>query len=168
MYLSLFSYFNSSLTKRFFSSVSQGHPITCTVCVSLLVLCYGSGVNYGQILNTFFLRKKGKYFLNILNDNHIELIFMKFTKCSNIRVSNSGSVIEWNIFDIIMTFWISNWLVMWENLSAVKRVWFYDNIFLILNTGTKYVRFMKQTAFWRVKNGEYVPCLKYSVPIFVE
>jgi len=36
------------------------------------------------------------------------------------------------------------------------------------NTGTKYVRFMKQTAFWRGKNGEYVPCLKYSVPIFVE
>jgi len=27
---------------------------------------------------------------------------------------------------------------------------------------------MKQTAFWREKNGEYIPCLKYSVPIFVE
>ena len=36
------------------------------------------------------------------------------------------------------------------------------------NTGTKYVRIMKQTAFWRGKNGEYIPCLKYSVPIFVE
>ena len=37
------------------------------------------------------------------------------------------------------------------------------------NTGTKYVRIMKQTAFWREKkNGEYIPCLKYSVPIFVE
>ena len=36
------------------------------------------------------------------------------------------------------------------------------------NTGTKYVRFMKQTAFWRGKNGEYIPRLKYSVPIFVE
>ena len=35
------------------------------------------------------------------------------------------------------------------------------------NTGTKYVRIMKQTAFWK-KNGEYTPCLKYSVPIFVE
>ena len=49
-------------------------------------------------------------------------------------------------------------------------------IFLILshavynvnNTGTKYVIIMKQTAFWREKNGEYIPCLKYSVPIFVE
>jgi len=36
------------------------------------------------------------------------------------------------------------------------------------NTGTKYVRIMKQTAFWREKNGEYIPCLKYSVPILVE
>ena len=36
------------------------------------------------------------------------------------------------------------------------------------NTGTKQVRIMKQTAFWRGKNGEYTPCLKYSVPIFVE
>jgi hypothetical protein len=29
-------------------------------------------------------------------------------------------------------------------------------------------RIMKKTAFWRGKNGECVPCLKYSVPIFVE
>jgi len=37
------------------------------------------------------------------------------------------------------------------------------------NTGTKYVRIMKKkTEFWRGKNGEYTPCLKYSVPIFVE
>ena len=36
------------------------------------------------------------------------------------------------------------------------------------NTGTKQVRIMKQTAFEREKNGEYTPCLKYSVPIFVE
>ena len=35
-------------------------------------------------------------------------------------------------------------------------------------TGTKYVRIMKQTAFCREKNREYIPCLKYSVPIFVE
>jgi len=37
------------------------------------------------------------------------------------------------------------------------------------NTGTKYVRIMKQTAFWREKKpGEFVSCLKYSVSIFVE
>jgi len=34
------------------------------------------------------------------------------------------------------------------------------------NTGTKYFRIMKQTAF--KENGEYIPCLKYSVPKFVE
>jgi hypothetical protein len=36
------------------------------------------------------------------------------------------------------------------------------------NTGTKYVRIMKQTAFRRGKKGGYIQCLKYSVPIFVE
>ena len=36
------------------------------------------------------------------------------------------------------------------------------------NTGTKYFIIMKQTAFCREKNGEYITCLKYSVPIFVE
>jgi len=36
------------------------------------------------------------------------------------------------------------------------------------NTGTKYVRIMKQTAFGRGKKGEYMPCLKYSVPILLE
>ena len=36
------------------------------------------------------------------------------------------------------------------------------------NTGTKQVSIIKQTAFWREKNGEYRACLKYPVPIFVE
>jgi len=27
---------------------------------------------------------------------------------------------------------------------------------------------MKQTAFWREKNEEYIPCSKYSVRLFVE
>jgi hypothetical protein len=36
------------------------------------------------------------------------------------------------------------------------------------NTGTKYVRIMKQTAFLKDKDGEYIPCLKYSVPLFDE
>ena len=36
------------------------------------------------------------------------------------------------------------------------------------NTGTEYVRIMKQTAFWRWKDGEFIPWLKYSVPIFFE
>jgi len=36
------------------------------------------------------------------------------------------------------------------------------------NTGTKYVRIMKQNAFLREKNGDYTAFLKYLVPIFVE
>jgi hypothetical protein len=36
------------------------------------------------------------------------------------------------------------------------------------NTGTKYVRIIKQTEFLRGKDGEYIPCLKYPVTIFVE
>jgi hypothetical protein len=36
------------------------------------------------------------------------------------------------------------------------------------NTGTKYVRIMKQTAIEEEKIGEFTPCLKYAVPIFVE
>ena len=35
------------------------------------------------------------------------------------------------------------------------------------NTGTKYVIIMKQIAFWRGKEGECIPCLKYSVPILL-
>jgi hypothetical protein len=36
------------------------------------------------------------------------------------------------------------------------------------NTGTKYVRIMKKMRFEEKINGEYIPCLKYSEPIFVE
>jgi hypothetical protein len=38
----------------------------------------------------------------------------------------------------------------------------------VVNKGTKYVRIMKQTAFLRGKDGEYIRCLKFSVAIFVE
>ena len=45
----------------------------------------------------------------------------------------------------------------------------YHTLYIKLNNkGTKYLRIKKQTAFLREKNGEYIPCLKYSVPIFVE
>jgi len=33
------------------------------------------------------------------------------------------------------------------------------------NTGTKYVRIMKQTAFSRGKKGEYIPCLTFGAGI---
>jgi len=41
-------------------------------------------------------------------------------------------------------------------------------IWNVNNTGMKEVSIVKQTAFWREKNGEYRACLKYSVPIVVE
>jgi len=36
------------------------------------------------------------------------------------------------------------------------------------NTGKKYVRIMKQTAFWRGKKRRVYTIFKYSVPLFVE
>ena len=57
-----------------------------------------------------------------------------------------------------LTFWRRNY---YFNFST-------PCIWNVNNTGTKYVRIMKQTAFWRGKNGEYIPCLKYSVHIFVK
>jgi len=63
-----------------------------------------------------------------------------------------------------------------EDLCAVPLVYLVFNLlapelffifyFNVNNTGTKYVRIMKHTAF--KKNGDYIPCLKYSVPVFVE
>jgi hypothetical protein len=35
------------------------------------------------------------------------------------------------------------------------------------NNGTNYVRIMKQTEFGRKKYGEYIPCLKYSIRVFL-
>jgi hypothetical protein len=57
------------------------------------------------------------------------------------------------------------------NLLAPELFFFYFSspcIFNVINTGTKCVRIMKQTAILRGENGEYIPFLKYSVPIFVE
>jgi len=62
--------------------------------------------------------------------------------------------------------------VEWYALTCWRRNYFLNFstpcIQNVNNTGTIYVRIMKQTAFWREKNWEYTPCLKYSVPIFVE
>ena len=59
----------------------------------------------------------------------------------------------------------SGWLTFWH-----RNYFFNFSTPCIQNvnkTGTKYVRIMKQTAFWRERDGEYIPCLKYSVTIFV-
>ena len=58
----------------------------------------------------------------------------------------------------LLTFWRWNYFFNFSTLCVEN----------VSNTGTKYVRIMKQTAFLRGKNGEYTPCLKYSVTIFVE
>jgi len=63
---------------------------------------------------------------------------------------------------------VAKWLTFW-----CRNYFFFLNfstlcILNVNNTGTKYVRIMKQTAFWREKYGEYILCLKYSVPIIVE
>jgi len=56
-------------------------------------------------------------------------------------------------------------------LTFLRRNYFFNfsspSIEYVNNTGTKYVRIMKQTAF-EEKNGEYMIFLKYSVLIFVE
>jgi hypothetical protein len=46
---------------------------------------------------------------------------------------------------------------------------FYHTLYIKCEyTATKYVIIMKRTAFLRGKNGDYIPCLKYLVPLFVE
>jgi len=66
----------------------------------------------------------------------------------------------WNVvyFSLILTFWRRNYFFNFSTPCMQN----------VTNTGTKYVRIMKQTAFLREKYGEYIPFLKYSVPIFVE
>jgi len=58
----------------------------------------------------------------------------------------------------VLTFWRRNYFF---NFSTP---WIWN----VNNTGTKYVKIMKQTALVREKNEDYVTCLKYSVSIFVE
>ena len=84
------------------------------------------------------------WLLNVLSFQHIEY-FMNYTL---------GSI----LITVELTFWRRNYFL---NFCT-------PCIYNVNNTGTKYVRFMKQTAFGRGKNGEYIPCLKYSVPVFVE
>ena len=68
---------------------------------------------------------------------------------------------------------IKNRLAKEAILNLWRRNYFFFNfstscIQNVNNTGTKQVSIMKQTEFWREKNGEYRAYLKYSVPIFVE
>ena len=59
----------------------------------------------------------------------------------------------------ILTFWRRNYFFNFST-HCIQNV---------NNTGTKYIRNMKQTAFWRGKKQKvYIMLKKYSVPIFVE
>ena len=62
---------------------------------------------------------------------------------------------------IQLTLWRWNYYYFFFNFSTFC-------ILNVNNTGTKQVRIMKPTAFWREQKGEYRACLKYSVPIYVE
>jgi len=59
--------------------------------------------------------------------------------------------------NINLTFWRRNFFLILAH--PVYKMWIIQE---------PNVRIMKQTAFGREKHGEYTPCLKYSVPIFVE
>ena len=56
-----------------------------------------------------------------------------------------------------LTFWCRNYFFNFS--TPVYKMWIIQE---------QNVRIMKQTAFWKEKKGEYIPCLKHSVPIFVE
>ena len=59
---------------------------------------------------------------------------------------------------VLLTFWLRNYFFNFSTPCILN----------VDNTGTKYVRIMIQTAFWRGKKGEYIKRLKYSVSISVE
>jgi len=97
--------------------------------------------------------------------------------CSNIPCISRNSKIHYCLHKSGLLVWLtkcttSHPVSLRYVLTFWRRNYFFNFstpcIQNVNNTGTKYVRIMKQTAFWREENGEYIPCLKYSVPIFVE
>ena len=59
-----------------------------------------------------------------------------------------------------IVFWFVKVVPKYLNSSTLSKV-------LLSILTLRYVRIMKQTASWRGKNGEYIPCLKYPVPTLV-
>jgi len=57
-----------------------------------------------------------------------------------------------------LTFWRQNYFFL-ILAHTVYKMWIKQET---------NVRIMKQIAFWRERNGEYISYLKYSVPVFVE
>ena len=115
------------------------------------------------------------------------IIIFRSTKCGdNTRLPYFGEVWQHRmllldnnklLYSILLILCLYSWIIQqmaWrDRLNFWRRNYFFLNfstscIWNVNNTGTKYVRIMKQTAFWRERNRDYIPCLKYSVPIFVE
>ena len=70
----------------------------------------------------------------------------------------TASSFKWEYPLLSLTLWRRNFFFNFSTLCIQN----------VNNTETKQASIMKQTAFWKEKNGEYRACLKYSVPIFVE
>jgi len=103
-----------------------------------------------------------KYFMPMKNSNDTN-----WDRTSDLPICSTAPAL-----DITYVTWLNEYCTVRTILTFWSRNYFLNfSTFCIQNVnniGTKYVRIMKQTAFWRGKNGEYKPCLKYSVPIFVE
>jgi len=68
------------------------------------------------------------------------------TLCRLMKTKRKRRKIPSSAHPVFLTFWRRNYFFNFSTTS----------IWNVNNTGTKYVRFMKQTAFWRGKNGEYI------------
>jgi len=97
---------------------------------------------------------------NFNNEIKIQLSNLKLCCLKALLRYNRATSNTFDLFDSWLTFWRRNYY-FFLNFST-------PCIQNVNNTGTKHVRIMKQTAFWREKNGQYITCVKYSVPIFVE
>ena len=72
------------------------------------------------------------------------------------RVSNHTDCLH----GLCLTFWRRELFFFLILAHPVYKTW--------IKKEPNNVRIMKQTAFCSGKNGEYIPCLKYLVPVFVE
>ena len=160
----------SHLPIRYFLALLWAHPILhiSTIRVNFSNIWHNCGTVCIFVFNFF---RFSLYFVDQPNERFIGrtaeyvceiifyiIIFRNILKICKFVMTNFDIllIVHLNIF--ILTLWRRNYFF---NFST-------PCIWNVNNTGTKRVSIMKQTAFWREKDGEYRACLKYSVPIFVE